>query len=339
LLTPITNITNEYPKQVPVLVGAARMLVAQRELRGDYVKDGQLIARKRKSESYYEKRKGGYQTNRDIKAWSCFFLLKALTTSGHISEWTKQKDTLLTWVQCNENTFRRLLARLKELELCTINQSRHISLTSYEKAAAILGIEYNGTFNIKYNLDAQQGKQIFQFLLRGEEFRSEQQRQLEALMYYLNKNPNLKNDLTLMLLKFGADDKLLHNAAYFQQRLLMLQIQSFKNGSDLLSYIFSRRADINRSCNRIAEHHNYKHAQSVSYLKKRMAFLKLIAVQKILQESVTRSRLFIVDGHDKPIDAYKWLGKKKTTALVLTDQITFNYDIQLPQKATAKKAA
>lgn len=340
MVTPIVNIYH-YPQWVPVLTGAPTMLVAQRELCGKYVKDAaSLRQRKKKSEDYYTKRTGGYQVNPHIKTWSCFFLLKALTTSGQLYNWTSQKKYLLHWIQCNENTFRRLLSEMKRMQLCTVRKSdRTIILASYEKAAEVLDIPFNGTTQIKYSPDEQEGKQIFQHLIRAEEFRYEQQRQLDGLMYWLEKNPSLKNDLHLMLLKYGADDKQLRNARYFQERLLSLQVNLFKEGSDLLSYIFSRRADINRSCNLIKEHHKYKSSQSVSYLKQCMAKHKLITVTKVMAESTCRSRLYIEDGTEKRRDGYKWLGKKQATALVLTDQISFNYERKQPEKATAKRAA
>jgi hypothetical protein len=315
-VTAIVKNINDYPAFVPILNGAATALVAHRELRNKY------------------------HTNRSIKTWSCFFLLKALTTSGKISQWTTQKKHLLTWCQCNENTFRHHLAAMKEMKLVTIDKySKSISLTSYEKAAEILDIPYTGITKIKYSPDDTQGKQVFRFFITAEEFRKEQQKQLEGLTYWLNKNLLLKNDLHLMLLKFGADDKQLRNPAYYQQRLLAMQMQLFKEGSDILSYVFSRRADINRGVKLIAEHHKYKSKQSVSYLQRCMARHKVIDVKKICVESKSRSRIYIPDGLDKRRDGYKWLDKKGHTAWFLTNQIVFNYEIQQPEKLAAKRAA
>lgn len=343
-MTAVVKHISDYPAFVPVLNGAAKELVGHRELRGMYTGKKSRKQRKKKSEEYYAKRTEGYQTNRSIKTWSCFFLLKALTTSGKIQNWThvNNKARLLTWLQMEENTFRSRIKEMTVLNLVSTSKDKNrtvdIILTSWEKAAAILGIQYTGTTQIKYNPDELQGKQIFQFVLRAEEFKQEQQKQLEALMYHLDKNPLLKNDYHLMLLKHGADDKQLRNPVYFQQRLLSLQMHLFKEGSDILDYIFSRRADINRSGNLIKEHHSYKSTQSVSYLKRRMHKLKVIIVQKIIVESACRSRLYIPDG-EKRRDGYKWLQKKQHTAWFLTDQITFKYATEPPGKPAAKAAA
>lgn len=345
-MTAIVKNINDYPRFVPVLNGAASALVAHRELRGQYVgQPDKYKKRKKASEQYYSKRTEGYYTNRSIKTWCCFFLLKALTTSGKLQNWTGRDNKLwiLTWLQMNENSFRRRLAEMQELDLCGIdkqsNGSINIILTSYEKAAAILDIPFNGTTQLKYSPDAHQGKQIFRFFITAEEFRSEQVKQLEALTYWLNKNLSLKNDLHLLLLKFGADDKQLRNPVYFQQRLLALQMHLFKEGSEILSYVFSRRADINRSGKLIQDHHTYKSQQSVSYLKQRMIEHDIIGMQKICVESKERSRLYIPDGLQGRRDGYKWVDKKGVTAWFLTCQISFNYELQHSPKATAKKAA
>lgn len=322
-MTAIVKHIDDYPAFVPILNGAPQALVAHRELRGQYVTKGGE----------------GYQTNRSIKTWSTYFLLKALTTSSLICDWTKQKKYILEWCQCNENTFRRHLSELKSLNLCQVFKNRSIQLVSYEKAAEILDIPFSGTTKIKYSPYDTQGKQVFRFFITAEEFRSEQTKQLEALTYWLNKNLSLKNELHLMLLKFGADDKQLRKPEYYQQRLLALQMQLFKEGSDILSYVFSRRADINRSVNLIKEHHTYKSKQSVSYLQRRMAKHKVINVQKICVESKVRSRLYIPDGLDKRRDGYKWLDKKGVTAWFLTCQISFNYELQHSPRLAAKRAA
>jgi len=295
---------------VPVLNGCYRHLVRSRTLKGYSA----------------HKTDKGYYTNTEIKTYAVYFLLKSLTTSGKIFNWTNviNKSLLLEWCQMNENTFRSRLSELKSFGLCTIEkETKNITLVSYKKAADILGIEYKGTHTIKYNPYIYAGKQVFQYIIRAEEFRSEQQRQLEAFSFHLEKNPSLRNDLYYMLIQFGADSSRLNDAAYFAERLLQLQIKSFVEGSEILEYITQRCADMNRSVNKIQDDHTYKSKASVSYLKKKMASLRIINVQHVCNISTARSRLYIADGERKR-DAYRWLKKQKVTAWVLCDQITFN---------------
>ncbi|RTL56261.1 MAG: hypothetical protein EKK37_17460 [Sphingobacteriales bacterium] len=317
MVAVVKNI-NPYPSSVAILTGAPQELVTHRELR-------------------YE-----YHTNRSIKAWSVYFLLKSLTTSGKIQNWNRQIPRLTYWCQCNEKTLRSRLNELIRLKLIELTGIRgDIVLTSFKKAADILGIQYTGTYNINYNPTTHNGNQIFQYLLRGEEIRHNQQTQLEALRYKLDKNPSLKNNLHLMLKQQGADDRKLSNdIAYFQAQLLILQKRLFKEGSELLSYVMELRADINRSCCGIKQQHNYLSAQSVSYMKKRLRNLKLCNIQSVIIESATRSRLYVPDGLDKKRDGYKWLGKKKATAWRLCDQVTFLYESNLqPKQRETRKAA
>ncbi len=318
---------------IKIITGAADVLVSHRDMRNKYC------------------------TNRDIKYWSTYFLLKSLTSSGVIRSWTKQKTFLLDFCKMTENCFRNHLAELQKLKLIKLTKNRTILLTSFETAAEILGIEFTGHTIIDYDTSIS-GNQIFQYLLRGEEIRSNQAKQLKTLWYYVGKNPLLKDALFTLLVKDGADKKLLEkDITYFQEQLLQLQQQAFKDGSPLLDLLTTCRADINRGVKCIQEYHTYKSKQSVSYMKNRMVTLQVIKVTKVCTKSPQRSRLYIPangdnaskttgsfstpsgDGGKRHRDGYKYLPATKETAWFLTDQVTHNYKSQQQQKNEKKKAA
>jgi len=294
---PIHHI-NQDKKFVAVISGACEILVAHRELRNKY------------------------QTNRSIKTWATYFLLKSLTTSGILRDWTKQKQTILSFCKMTENCFRIRLAELQKLNLITLQSNRTIKLVAFEKAAEILGIIYDGTIKIEYD-DTLPGQQIFQYFLRAEEIRSNQHKQLKALWYYAGKQPLLKDALITMLIQQnGCEEKdLRSNVSNFQQQLLKLQQHAFKEGSPLLDIIHTFRADINRSVNCIQDHHGYRSKQSVSYMKKVMLKSNIITVTKVCIESTNRSRLYVVVDGKRKRDAYKYIAARQTTAWFLTDQI------------------
>lgn len=295
------------PAAVPVLIGAAEALVTQRELRGQYVTKGGT----------------GYHTNQAIKTWACWFQLKALTTSGKIKAWTQQVTRLLSFVQMNENTFRRRLQEMQQLELISITEEYDILLASYQDAALILDIPYQGTIQIDYNPEKNNGKQIFQYFLRAEEIKVRQQKQREALTYHLNKNPLLKNNLHVLMVQQGSDShRLDRDPEYYRQQLLKLQMQLFKKGSDILDYVMQRRADCNRSTSLIKEDHHYRGPASVTYLKRKLQQLDLVKIDRVSVESDCRSRLYIFSPlSDKKRDGYKWNDKKKQTFWRLCDQV------------------
>lgn len=307
-----------YPKQVAIITGAPAVLVAMRQTRGRYVTCGKA-----------------YQTNRDIKYWATWFLLKSLTSTSYIQYWVQQKKDLLHWLQLNENTFRRHLAWLKENGLVEISKLNYsIRLCSYEKAAGILGIEYDGTYPAEFNPDKCKGKQTFAYLLRVEEFEHHKNRQLAALMYKIDKNPLLKNDLLYHLIQFGADyQRLQADKAYYAERLLRLQIRLFREGSDIFQYIMKLRADVNRGAKLIKQHHQYRSCQSVAYLKRKMQDLGLARVWSIAIESEARMRFRIPAQPDTPPgriingeqDGYKWVKDSKKTMWRLTDQVSRMY--------------
>ncbi len=298
----ITELHPEATYHVAILTGAAECLVNQRELRTKY------------------------QTNRQIKYWSTYFLLKALTTSGQIKNWRSQRPLILGFLQMNENTFYNHLQALQTLNLVQVDEAYNIKLASYKAAAGILEITYTGLTIIPYNPLKNAGKQIFQYFLRAEEFKHQQQRQISGMMHHLGKNPLLRNDLQHYLMQAGADEKKLKEPRYFREQLLKLQIAAFRHGSANLDYIMTRRADVNRSNGAIQKNHSYISKRSASYLKMRMKKLHIIAIQKICVESKERSRLYVPGEDGKRTEAYKWNKKSQKTIWFLTDQITFNYE-------------
>ena len=278
-----------------------------------------------------------YETNRAIKTWAHYFLLKALTSSGIIKTWTKQKAELLEFTKMNENSFRTRLTEMKNLGLCTITKhTKTITLTSYEKAADILGIEYTGKNNIPYKTDTNEN-QIFRYQLMGEEIRQNQQDQQTELMRKVNKNPLLKSQLIiLMQQEFSVTEKQLRQTSFFQQKLLQLQIETFKHGSALYEITHSLRADINRSVKGMQKAQGAKSASTISYMKKVMAKYGLLKIEKktIDSDADVRSRKTLPGGRD----GYKWFKAKKTTAWVLCDQLSFTYATQVqPPKIQPKQ--
>ena len=301
------------PSHIKVLAGAAAVLVDSRS----------LVTK--------------YETNRVIKTWAHFFLLKSLTSSGIIKAWTKQKTFLLDFTKMNENSFRTRLLEMKALKLCTVDiNTRTITLTSYETAAEILGIEYTGTHSIEYKT-ATNANQIFQYQLRGDDIRQNQQDQQKELMRKVDKNPLLKSQLTILMQQtFGVTEKQLRQNSFFQEKLLLLQIESFQHGSTLYDIIHSLRADINRSVTGIQKSHSCKSASTISYMKKVMEKYGLLKIEKKTIDSDTdvRSRKTLPGGKD----GYKWIKGKKTTAWVLCDQLSFTYATQLaPTKLKPKQ--
>lgn len=316
----ITELHPDAVYNVPVLAGAPKWLVSERYLRNKY------------------------HTNRDIKYWSTYFLLKALTTSGDIQNWRSQRQLILSFLQMSEAIFYSHLRVLKERKLLTVDDAYNIQLVSYQTAADIMGLYYDGLIHIPYNPIKNEGKQIFQHFLRVEEIRHNQHRQLDALVFHLDKNLPLRNIVLQALVNVGADlQRLLKDKHYLQERLLKLQQEAFRHGSNILTEIFAVRADVNRGVRCIKEYHNYISKTSVSYLKRRLFNLKLITVQKICIQSKCKARFYIHDpaNQERRKDGYKWIERKKDTAWFLTDQININYE-PLPAStrfALQKKAA
>lgn len=311
----LTHINLKYPQLVAILIGAPEVLVGLREYCGKHLK----------------KRAEGYFTNREIKTWAAWFLLRSLTKACKIQQWRRQSAHLTAWLQMCEGT---LWNRLKEMERMGLVELRgsDIYLASYLKAARILGITYQGQTKIPYNHERNSGNQIFQYYIRAEEFRSAQEKQLNTLMYYLNKDENASDlsELKWKLKDSGADGRRLdEDPAYLQACLLDLQLRAFREASEILPKVAKHRPDINRGVERIQRDHNYKAASCVSYMKRRMVHLGIILVQKRYAESYRRARLWVPDGPGKDREGYKYRKAAKSTLLFLTDQITFQYELPI----------
>ncbi|WP_276501210.1 hypothetical protein [Terrimonas pollutisoli] len=299
-ITPLS-----YPKDVRVLTRSPEFLVARRDTYG--------VGNK-------------YQTNRQIKYWSTWFLLKALTTSGKIQAWTKQKEYILKWIRLCEKTFKSQLSWLQSQGLLTVDTKTNlISLASFRKAAAILGIPYTGTYTIGYKPKNENAKQNFRLLLIAEEFKQNQNMQAKAIMSKLERNPTSRQDLIFLLTAHGCDEKrLLLDSRYFIERLLQLQIRLFQKGSEFTSRAMIVRADINRGAKKIQEHHRYRSAQSVSYLKRKMLEAGIMQAKKIVVHSENRGRINYSTPDGSIKDGYKWVPRIKNTVWFLTDQLIFN---------------
>lgn len=318
-----------YPKTVKIINGAPAAMVSLRELRGQHVTTGKA-----------------YETNRNIKYYSTWLLLKSLSTSSKIEGWIYQKKYLLHWLQMNENTFRRHLAWLKQEELLTIDKSSFsIRMCGYAAAAEHMGIEYAGTYQVPFNPNKYEGKQTFQYLLRTEEFEFHKQRQLDAFTYKLENNPSLKQDLLYWLLDNGADYLRLQNEpAYYAEQLVILQAKFFRDGSENLAYVMSFRADLNRGVKLIKKHHKYRSMQSVTYMKRRMLDLGFAEVFNVPIPSKKRSRFYIPADADTPPgrvhngmrDGYKYDKANKRTVWNLTTQVKRTYKTDIIPSPTEK---
>ena len=281
---------------VPVLIGATQSLVGAR------------------------KKVVKYETNRQIKTWSFYFLLKSLTTSGQLQQWICQRQHLLAFTQCNEGTFRSRLNELKKLNLATVDAGYNINLTSYRKAATILGIEYKGTTLIAHK-PGNGVSQSFQYSLMADEIRANQDDQLKAIRRKLSQNPLLAHSIDMLLCENGAVYQNLNNLQYFQEQLLRLQKKAFREGSEDFALAFELRADLNRSQKKLQEVYNYISPRSINYIKSVLKKAGLITIKKVKVESNVRSRIFVPGDDGRPKQGYLWLKQQAATLWQLCDQI------------------
>lgn len=120
---------------IKVPVRASSILITKLRKRGNYVTTGKA-----------------YATNQATRAFGFYFCLKALTTSGYISNYPKQMQQIhaITGV----NSYAAVLDRLKKCErygLITIDRkAKSIQLSSWVKCIQILGIANHKKQDLKF---------------------------------------------------------------------------------------------------------------------------------------------------------------------------------------------
>lgn len=251
-----------------------------------------------------------YQVNDFIRYMDTWLVLKAITRSGYIQDWNKQKAEILQLCKCSETIFRlRLRWLAKKNFLCL--EGKSIRISAYDTVAKILNIDLNKKFVIHYDSTS---KQRVQEWLIATEINDNQQRQDYMILKRVNKNPHYNMQLTAAMIKDGADINQLGNADYFLNRMKSLYLADFVEASDIHELLIDVRPDNNRGVKGIKKAWNTKAAQTVSYWKKILSSVGIIDISKLQIQSCERVR----NKHCKIL----WSKKDGETVLVLTDQIT-----------------
>ena len=252
-----------------------------------------------------------YQVNNFIRCIDTWLVLKAITRSGIIQDWNKQKKELLQLCKVSETIFRSRLSWLhKKNFLCY--DKKNIRIASFDSLAKILEIDLSKKYSFPYKID---NKQRVQEWIIATEIQDNQQRQDYMILKRVNKNPEFKMQLTIAMINDGADRARLNKEPeYFLSRMKSLYIADFIQASDIHELLIDVRPDNNRGVKGMQRSWNTKSAQTVSYWKKILQSVGIIDISKFQVQSCERVRNI----NCKVI----WLKKDKETLLVLPDQLT-----------------
>jgi len=239
-----------------------------------------------------------------------WLVLKAITRSGYIQDWNKQKAEILQLCKCSETIFRLRLRWLSKKNFLCL-EGKSIRISAYNTVAKILNIDLNKKFIIQYDSTS---KQRVQEWLIATEITDNQQRQDYMILKRVNKNPHFNMQLTAAMIKDGADCNQLADADYFLHHMRSLYLADFVVASDIHDLLIDVRPDNNRGIKAMKKAWNTRATQTVCYWKKILSSVGIIDIQKRKIQSCERVR----NKYCKVL----WSKADAETVLVLSDDIT-----------------
>jgi hypothetical protein len=268
-----------------------------------------------------------YEKHNLLKSYSYFFLLKSLTNSGTIHNFSDQKPTLRKFFKVERNTFNTIIAKLCELELIKIDGNDDLQLCAWSIAAEKLNCDFTKNyFEVNYSTN---DKQTLYYLLFALDIAANQHKQANAIQKKLGLNSSnleaLCNSLS-ELSGIAAHEIKKFRFAQFQKLLMEWQKKTFTIRTTHFSVLHSLRVDTNRSLKSLRNDWSVKDFRTVTYIKRQLEKLKIVSNEKaeiIFSDSGNR----MINVCKKYCDIYNHSTKKR--AFRFTDQLILNISITM----------
>ena len=231
----------------------------------------EAVIKNRKLRGYHlTTRSEGYQTNRIIKPICTYFLLKSLTESGFIREYTK--IPLLDFLQISKATFYNHIKQLESLKLVK-RVGDSLQLASYNRMVEMFDLVI-GTNNITY-INYTTGTK-FHYLVYGSILYNSQKEIKRVIENKIKCTPELVEQYKTVL-------SVTSNATEFQKALLEKQINDFKTKepADLRDSFETEliNADVQICARKIRKLFGFKSYKSVAFLKVMFKRLKIAQIE------------------------------------------------------------
>lgn len=262
-----------------------------------------------------------YRTNRVLKPISIYFLLKSVTTSGVIKDYTHQFGWLLDFLGISKPTFYSYLKQLESLQLVKRNKGALI-LSSYSQMCETF--ELSEVSNISYILYQEGVGQEFYKLLEGSIISNKNK--------YVKQQVNTKieriKEFAQYLRETGGHHSNKNDS--LADQLLNRQIADFKNNSQTeeIEYI---NPDYQISARKIREIFGFKSNRSVAYLKKKLikANIAQVYIRKFISPGRARKTSYIDKYGNIKRPYVGYLDECKATFWRLPDMFVFSPEIYM----------
>lgn len=262
-----------------------------------------------------------YETNAMLKCIGHYCILKQVTTTGIIHDWKSQSKYLQKLLNLSRNGLVKAIERLQIVGL--IDLGANLIMVGWDDASQIIGLQIDEFIWIDYDPDA---TAKIEHLLMAAEIKINQENQVKKIQKRLKFNPSLKSELDILIAqswRMDLDDVQKMNINDFIWHLKQLQISTFMNGT-LKAALYEINPDLNRSVVKFKSDWDYKSVQSIAYIKRKLAQLKLISINKIgaiVSTAKNRIRKMgnYASGYDKMLHLPTWF---------LPDSIQVNFEFK-----------
>lgn len=293
--------------------------------------------------------RGIYCTNREIKAYALFVLLKEYTTSGIIHNYASQIPQIAEQLKCSKATIFTYLNYAEQIGLLqrerkllkigksTFRTGGRIILRSWQSVAQIFELPEKEFTTINYETD---NKQKLEHIIAALEFKENSEKQAIAIHYKIAKNPIVVHAFKLFWHSQG-----IQNMAFTMENLRKAQEHIFAHGASesiYLPLLELVNPDISRSAHTIARAHGI-HPMNVAYLKRKLQKTAIVAIMQSNNPVCafkTDVRPDYVRGRKQK--AYpKWCNETKKRTWLKPDRVIVNPFLTLVQNQpqTAKQVS
>lgn len=240
-----------------------------------------------------------YQTNRTVKFYGFFCVLKSLTTSGILKNYPAQIDYLCKMVKKGRSSFYSYMKACIELGLIE-KAGDNLKLANWDMLFERFNLQEKRFSEFTYDED--NPIQTPEYYLVSSEIKENQYYQARNVLSQICQNPQLKAVLNAKAVDFSVIEKL--------QRI---QIKSFVNGCGgseaTYGTIHSLNADLQRSVPRLRRAFGLKSNRSVGYLKSQLKLRGFAMVsERVLssKERMRKDRQCYYTGWDKEAKESTW---------------------------------
>ena len=158
---------------------------------------------------------------------------------------------------------------------------RDLQVAGWQRLSELFDINIKKRQHINFYTD---GKQKIHWWFAAIEIKDNQERQAYKSWKNVNRNSAVRDSLMTALIKRGFDTDRINNPEYLAARMLMLNMEDFRTGTEVHDLLVMIRTDVNRTVEKIADDWNMS-PQLVSYWKMRMRKERVIDIEKFAVES------------------------------------------------------